>query len=230
LAYLSIPAAPEDLTAVFEIHQAIERLTERADEQSATFIFLVMFGGSLLEYICPPLPGDFCTVAGAILIARGHRFLTIFLAVNLGAATGFLIDYGFGVWLADPARPFRHRGPRWERLGRGIDRIARGFEKHTALYLVVNRFLPGVRALFFVAAGFARVPLWKVVVFGLASAALWNLLLIGAGFTVGRNLDRLLAFLAIYNQAAFAVLATTAGVLLARWWIRRRRSSGDAAD
>ncbi len=209
--------------AVFEVQRAIEQVLERADDMPGFVLFAVMFAGSFLEYVFPPVPGDLCTVAGAILIARGQKFLTVFLGVNLGSAVGFLIDYFFGVWLANPARRFRHWGPRWERLGRGIDRIAVGFERHTALYLVVNRFLPGVRALFFVAAGFARVPVGKVLAFGLAGSVIWSLLLIGAGFAVGLNLEALLRWVGIYNWAAGGILIAVVAVMAVRHLRKSRK-------
>jgi membrane protein DedA with SNARE-associated domain len=196
-------------------------------------LFGAMFLGGFLEYIFPPVPGDVWTAGGAVLIARGQSFWIVFLGVNLGALAGFLIDYGFGAWLAHPRRRFRHWGPRWEEMGRGIDRIAAGFQRHTALFLTVNRFLPGVRALFFVAAGFARVRLGSVVVFGLLSSLAWTLWLIAAGYLAGRNLHLVEVWLARYTWSAWVVL--TVAVLGAAAWARtsrrkrRRRSESQEA-
>ncbi len=210
----------------FDLRGLLEHLLQHADQISALVFFWAMFAGSLFEYVFPPVPGDLWTAAGAILIARGQKFITIFLAVNLGAAVGFTIDYAFGAWLSSPRRRFRAWGPRWERLGSALDRIAKGFERHTELYLVVNRFLPGIRALFFVAAGFARVPLWKVLTFGIASSLAWNLILIGGGFAVGKNFDLLARWLDRYTWAAWAVVISAVLLVLARLFLRRRRQGG----
>ncbi len=210
----------------FEIRETVDHVLSHAESIPDMAFFGLMFAGSLLEYVIPPIPGDLWTAAGAILIARGQKFLTVFLGVNLGSAAGFLIDYLFGFWLARPGRGFRRWGPRWERMGLALDRIARGFERHTAMYLAVNRFLPGIRALFFVAAGFARVPIWKVLVFGLASSVAWNLILIGAGFSVGLNFERLTAWMATYTWAAWAALAAAAAIFAIRLAAKRRRKAG----
>ncbi len=208
----------------FDFKETVENLLQYPEQFSDLTVFGAMLSGSLLEYVFPPIPGDIWTVGGSILIARGKKFLTVFLGVTLGSAMGFLIDYGFGIWLSNPDRRFRHWGPRWERLGRGIDRIAQGFERHTAFYLVVNRFLPGIRALFFVAAGFARVKIWKVLTFGLIGAIIWNLLLIGLGYLLGYNLERLLVWLTRYTWAAFIILAAVILVVFLRFYRNRRRT------
>ena len=206
-----------------EMKEFIDQILQRGEEISHFTLFLAMFAGSFFEYVFPPVPGDLWTAAGAILLARGQSFIAVFFGANLGSVAGFLVDYGFGVWLANPERRFRHWGPRWERMGRGIDRIAAGFERHTAFYLMVNRFLPGIRALFFVAAGFARVPVWKVVVFGLVSSAAWNILIIGAGYALGRSYERLLEWMGRYTWAAWGVLAAVVAVAAIRFYVKRRR-------
>ncbi len=208
------------------MEEFVRAIINQSEKVSDALLFFAMLAGSALEYVFPPVPGDLWTAGGAILIARGKSFWAVFFGVNLGSLLGFLIDYRFGVWLADPNRRFRHWGPRWERFGRGIDRIARGFERHTAFYLIINRFLPSVRALFFVAAGFARVPLWKVIAYGLASAVVWNLLFIGAGYLVGRNIDRLLAWLRTYNVVAWSVLGAVAITVLVRFLMKRSKNAG----
>lgn len=209
------------------LKEILETILEHGDQVSDHVLFFAMFAGSLLEYIFPPVPGDLWTAAGAILIARGHGFLPVFLGVNIGSAAGFLLDYAFGWWLSNPQRQFRHWGPRWERLGRGIDSVAAGFDRHPAFYLVVNRFLPGVRAFFFVAAGFGRVPLWKVLTFGLLSSVAWNLLLIAAGYAVGRQFDRLIDWMEHYTWGAWVVLAVVVIVIAVRF-LRRKRKAADS--
>jgi len=210
------------------VEELIREFLRWAADLPDLLFFLTLFSGALLEYVFPPFPGDMVTAFGAILITQGKKFLTVFLGVNLGSAGGFLLDYLFGLWLSNPNRRFRQWGPRWEKMGRGIDRIARGFDRHPELYLVVNRFLPGIRALFFVAAGFARVKVWKVLLYGMLSAVVWSLLLIAAGYLVGKNLDRLLLWLNRYTWAAWIILITVVGVALMRYFRKRRREGSQS--
>jgi len=127
----------------------LHEIVDGASEIPPSVLFFFMFGGSFFEYVFPPVPGDVWVAGGAILIARGQSFWTVFLGVNLGSLLGFSLDYLFGRWLSHPRRRFRKWGPRWNRLGQGIDRVGGGFLKHPVFYLMVNRFLPGVRAFFF---------------------------------------------------------------------------------
>jgi len=211
------------------MEEVVERLFEQAREHPG-WLFVAMFAGAFLEYIVPPFPGDLCTVLGAIFIPQGSSFWSVFLGVNAGAAAGFCVDYAFGRWLSDPRRAFRHWGPRWGKMARGIDRIAAGFERHTALYLLVNRFLPGIRALFFVAAGFSRVPIGKVVAFGLLSSMAWSLLLMAVGGLVGYKRDVLIFYLSRYTWAVWAALALAAAVYVLRRWMKRRSQGRSARE
>ena len=205
------------------MEELIRDILERAERIPDAALFGAMLLGAFLEYVFPPVPGDLWTAGGAILVARGQSFWMVFLGVNTGSVLGFLLDYAFGAWLANPRRRFRHWGPSWERMGRGIDRVAEGFSRHPAFYLFLNRFLPGIRALVFVAAGFARVSLWKVLLFGVLSSLAWNLLLVGLGYTVGMNLDLLLTWLSRYTWAVWAVLVVVLGAVVLRVWRARRR-------
>ena len=44
------------------------------------------------------------------------------------------------------------------------------FETHGEVYILLNRFLPGVRALFVYAAALAGMRFWRVMLFALGSA------------------------------------------------------------
>jgi membrane protein DedA with SNARE-associated domain len=177
---------------------------------------------SLVEYVFPPFPGDTVTLFGAFLAATARwRVATVLAAVTIGSLAGAAIDYAIGRRLV--ARPIEELSPRRRKLRERLAPIIGRFERHGPAYLAVNRFLPGIRALIFVAAGAARLPLGRVLAYGAISALLWNGLLIGAGFAVGGNWERLLELLRRYTAAVWILLGGAALALVALVVVRRFR-------
>jgi len=178
----------------------------------------VLAGSAAIEYVFPPFPGDFVTVLGAILVTRyGWSLLAVLGAVMLGSIVGALLAFQLGRVVAR-----RRSKPRPT-----LDAVIARFRRHGAAYVMINRFLPGVRGLMFVAAGMADMPRGKVLAYAVVSALAWNLLLMALGAALGANLDGLVEIVRNYTVVAWLVLiAITVGFLLVRWW-RRRRSAID---
>ncbi len=185
---------------------------------------LVLLFASFIEYVFPPFPGDTVVLLGAWYAVQGVlSWPMTFAAVTGGAMAGAFVDYQIGARLGRGLdRTAARRGPLTaERLAR----FEAGYRRWGALFLVANRFLPGLRAFLFVAAGAAGIPLGKVLLYGGVSAALWNGLLLFAGAVLARNLPDLGALFARYTTAAWIVLAAIALLLAARAIWRARRGS-----
>lgn len=191
-------------------------------------IFAWLFAGSLLEHLFPPFPGDTVTLAGAVLVAAGRLSLAAtFLAVLGGSLAGSALDHAFGRWLARRmARADPASGP-WARLVPSLERGREAFRRHGDLALVLNRFLPGVRALLFVAAGFSGLPLGRVLALGALSATLWNSLILAGGLLLGSHLDLLEVWVRRTGWGAWALLGLALlGALAIRVARRRPRREG----
>ena len=184
----------------------------------------VLFVSAAVEYVFPPFPGDSVTLFGAFLAAtQGWSVPLVFTAVTLGSVVGATLDYALGRRLAQIPRS-RLSDPKRAMMERAQS-IADRFERHGAGYIAVNRFLPGIRALF-VAAGRASLPLGKVILWGEISAAMWNALIIGAGFAVGKNWDRLLELSRTYTAVAWIVVGVVVAVLIVRWIYKKNHRTG----
>ena len=188
---------------------------------------LILFFGSFVEYVFPPFPGDTLVLLGAWYAVNGVlSWPMTFLAVTAGALAGAYVDWRAGVALGRRLERSAHRkgGLTEARLVR----FEEGYRRWGAWLLVANRFLPGVRAFFFLAAGACGIPLGKVLLFGGVSAALWNVLLLAAGGLLVGNLDELVRLLDQYTRAAWIGMLALAALLgaLALW---RRRASRRAA-
>jgi membrane protein DedA with SNARE-associated domain len=90
--------------------------------------------------------------------------------------------------------------------------------------LASNRFVPALRAFFFVGAGLSDMPLRAVVLWGGLSAAVWNGILLAVGYAVGENFDELESIFAGYSQFVLGALLV---VLLGAFLWRLRPSRGD---
>jgi membrane protein DedA with SNARE-associated domain len=191
---------------------------------------LLLLGVSaLLEYVFPPFPGDTVTLFGAFLVTRYEWSVAkVFVAVLAGSGIGAMIDFAFGVWVG--RRYSEGRILKSPAVRNRIDRVLDAFRRHGEVYVVLNRFLPAVRAVFFVAAGMARLRAWRVLVFALLSAALWNALIIGAGYSVGSNWNRITEIFRTYSIVAWGLIAAVVAGLALRFWLRRRRQAGSGKD
>ena len=185
----------------------------------------VLFGSALLEYVFPPFPGDTVVVFGAFLVtARGWSGPGVFAATTAGSLVGAAVDWYVGVAL----QRWRHR--RTPLTGAGdsvrqtVDGLVERFQRHGPAYILVNRFLPGIRALFFVAAGMAGMRPGPVLLYAAVSAIAWNCLLMGAGLAVGASWDTLPAWFAAYTRVVWGILGAALLVALAVAFLRRRKA------
>lgn len=176
---------------------------------------------SLVEYIFPPFPGDTVALFGIFLAATaGYEVAWVYLALNLGALAGGMAAYRAGRFVGEHRETRTPRFLRGPRASAAIDSTLERFERHGVAYLAINRFVPALRGFFFVAAGMARLPAWKVAVFGTLSAMAWNGLLLAVGWIVGANFEQLSAWVAAYSYVAVGV--TVIVVAVAVWRVRRR--------
>lgn len=201
-----------------------ERTMELVAHSRGPVGLLVLALCAFIEYVFPPFPGDLVVVFGAFLVARrGWSAPGVFGAVTAGSLAGFMLAYFVG-------RGLHRAEANWiqGRLARArpsIDRVVERFARHGAWYLAINRFLPSVRALFFIAAGMAQLSVWKVLLFGLVSALAWNTLLFALGATAGSQWSRLERIFVTYGTVAWCVVAAVILTLSIRWWWRRRISA-----
>jgi len=185
--------------------------------------YALVAAAAAVEYVFPPIPGDTVALFAVALAVRAElHWVFVYLAMTLGALLGGLAAWGFGLWLAnneDSWPPFL----KTPGATRTLDAVRRGYEQHGGMYLVVNRFLPALRAFFFVGAGLSRMSAGPVILFGGISAALWNALLMGLGYAVGSNWDLLRDLAERYAAATLIliVLAVIAGVGRFLWDGRR---------
>jgi membrane protein DedA with SNARE-associated domain len=171
---------------------------------------------AMIEYVVPPVPGDTVTLFGAILItAYDWSFWGVFGAVMAGSVLGSMMAFYIGGW-------WRKRRERSGHRHESIDRLVEKFHRHGAAYLVINRFLPGIRSVFFVAAGLAEMRPLAVLAYSAVSAALWNLGLIAAGSALGANFETLRDWVQRYTMATWMIIGGVALVWLARTIIKRR--------
>lgn len=181
----------------------------------------VLLLSACIEYLFPPFPGDTVTVFGAFLVARrGWSGPAVFGAVTVGSAIGCMLDYAFGVWLGKTEE-------RWTRGRIGkyrpqIDGLIERFSRHGGLYIAINRFIPSLRGLFFIAAGMARLRWWVVLAYGTVSALAWNALLLLLGVTVGESWDRLVSLFRTYGVAFWCLVVIAVVALVVRHFARRR--------
>jgi membrane protein DedA with SNARE-associated domain len=194
----------------------MEDLQAWLQQQEGPAAYAALGLASLIEYVFPPFPGDTVALAAVILAATGgYHLIWVYVALNLGALVGGMSTYALGRWIGRRRLERMPRFLRGQQIRRAIDVALERFSRHGAAYLALNRFVPALRAVFFIAAGMAGLPWWKVAIWGTLSACAWNALLLGAGWALGDNAAQLVDWVETYSYAAVAavVLVVLVGAL-----------------
>jgi len=204
-----------------DLFETVRNYLEQAGSNPGFLEFLLLGCCSTIEYVFPPFPGDAVVLLSAFLVGRfGWSLPAVVVSVNAGSAVGLTLDYAFGLWVAKHDARWREKYPRWKRLGASLDRFDVFYQRWGPLCIVLNRFLPAVRAIFFLAAGISRLQYWKVLVLGLLSSVAWNFLLLWVGIAVGHNWEKLRGFLRTYSTVAWIVGGLVVLFLVIRYFRR----------
>jgi len=193
------------------------------------FGYGVLFISSVIEYIFPPFPGDTVTLFGAFLVAtRGWSFYWVFLTATFGSIVGSSIDYVLGYKIKkwrhgdiNPDGKFLKRGARLLTKER-FEFIKGKIDKYGPAYIILNRFMPGIRAFFFLVAGLAEMNFMSVIFYNLISVTIWNLGIIFVGILIGSNWARLLGIFKTYSEIVTILIILTIGFLFVKFFIYKK--------
>jgi membrane protein DedA with SNARE-associated domain len=109
---------------------------------------------------------------------------------------------------------------------RMIERAKGKFSERGDLIVLLNRFLPGMRAPICFAAGMVGIKVLKVFSYSLISVIIWNLFLILVGFYVGATWDEASRFLRNYTIGAGLILIGILVVLTIVFFVKREGGKG----
>ena len=146
----------------------------------------------VLENVIPPIPSELIMGLGGIAVARGRmEFWPLMLAGTLGSTLGNYFWYLLGRKLGyERLRPFVDRFGRWLTVEwEDVERVAGFFQRHGQWVVFAVRFAPFMRTMISLPAGLARMGHARFLGFTFAGAAIWNAVLAGAGYYLGRNFD-----------------------------------------
>lgn len=177
------------------------------------------------ENLFPPIPSEIILPLSGVLVGQGLMWFPWALAAaTLGSLAGALALYWLGAMMGE------------ERLRVWIDRLPlldtadadRGrawFERYGGRAVFFGRLVPVVRSVISLPAGVERMPMTRFLAYTIAGSAIWNALLIGAGWMLGTRWELIEEWLSRYQLIVLA-LAALAVLLFVIHRLRRADARG----
>jgi membrane protein DedA with SNARE-associated domain len=177
----------------------------------------------LAETVFPPIPSEAVLPLAGFLVEQGEfSFIAVLVTSTAGSVLGAVVLYEAA---RRGGRPFAERFLRFGRLDpTKLDEAERWFARRGAIVVLVGRCIPGVRSLVSLPAGLLRMPRWEYLLFTFIGSALWNTLLVGAGYALGSQWERVSEVVGPLSKPLL-VLAVAGGAAFLLWrGLRARRT------
>ncbi len=183
-------------------------------------IYLALIFFSFIENVIPMSPSDLVVVFGAAILSQSpYSFLPLLLLTTVGSAAGFIVMYFVGEFLGEKIiRKGRFKFIKEDALNKA-DLF---FHKYGYKIIVVNRFMPGTRAVISFFAGVHRLKPLRTFIFASISALLWNAVLIFLGIKLGQNLELVDYYLSKYSQVAIVVTVLAVVFFTVKYFVKKK--------
>ena len=189
-----------------------ERLHMLLTQLLSQYGYLAVFVGSVLE-------GETVLVLAGFAAHQGY--LSFPLVVTLAFCGGTLGDQIFFLLGRYYGTPLLSRFPSLSVRAQPVNQL---IQRYHAGLIVGVRFMYGLRIVGPISIGMSDVGAWRFVLFNLLGAAVWAMLIAGAGFLFGQPLQWLFTDIKQYEKMALFLTIVTAVVFgLVRWMRLRRR-------
>jgi membrane protein DedA with SNARE-associated domain len=184
---------------------------------SFLFIILAFFGLIMPEDI-PLVTAGFLSYLGAI---RLEAVIPVaFVAVLVGDTVIYTIGrkWGLSILALGPVRKVLSE--------KRLDRVRRYFNKYGERTIFLARFIVGLRAVTFWAAGTLKVPYWRFLIFDALAAIISVPVFILIGWYFGHDIERAMIYLANFERALLLAAVLVLGGLLVIEFRRKAAEKG----
>ena len=186
-----------------------------------------------LESIFPPIPSEVILPLAGFTAARGSfNLVEAIVWATVGSVLGAWALYGIARWIG------------LERIQRIVDRIPgvdredvakadRWFTRYGHWSVLIGRVIPVVRSLISIPAGFNRMNFLTFTGWTLLGSAVWNTILVTAGYLLGDQWCSILGALNIFEDIVIVVFIVVIVAFVARWarnLMRNRRNGGERSE
>jgi membrane protein DedA with SNARE-associated domain len=198
-------------------------VSEWVENVIGSFGYLGLAFLMLAENLFPPIPSEVILPLTGFLVGRGElAFPAALIVATSGSLAGALALYALGRW-GGRGLILRH-GKLLRVTEAELDRADEWFDRYGGWVVLFGRMVPFVRSVVSVPAGLSEMPLLRFAVLTTVGSGAWNTALIGAGWALGENWDRVSASVASVSHAVLFVIAATAVLGAVLWWWTRKRA------
>ena len=200
------------------IHSSLQLI----EQYMLAYGYWAVFFGVMLENAGLPVPGETILLVGGYFAAsRPDQFnvirvmLTAAIGAVIGDNIGFAIGHHFG-------RGFLLRVGRYFFLTpKRFENIENYFESHGNKTILVARFITGLRVFAALLAGASRKMPWRVfLVYNVAGAILWAIVITSLGYLFGASLPLLVKWV---GRSGTILLVALLVIGVMAWHFRRRK-------
>ncbi|WP_029192801.1 DedA family protein [Paenibacillus harenae] len=198
-------------------------ITEMMNEFGYLGVFLLI----ALENLFPPIPSEvILTFGGFMTTYTGMTIMGVVIASTIGSILGAVALYFVG-YLINVERMERII-TRWGRILRLTNEDVRKaygwFSKYGVWTVFICRLIPLIRSLISIPAGSTRMNFWLFILLTTLGSLIWNVLLVNIGAAVGASWETIVAYMDVYSNIVYALLALVA-VAVVFLWFRKKRAS-----
>jgi len=183
--------------------------------------YWAVFFGVMLENAGVPVPGETILLIAGYFASTGkfHLGLVMLIAATgavLGDNIGFAIGHHFGRNVLLRIGRFFFLTPK------RLAHMENYFERHGNKTILVARFITGLRVFAALLAGASKMP-WRVfIVFNMAGAVLWSVVISTLGYLFGQSLPLLIKWVG-RSGTILLISAIVVGIVV--WRVRKHRKS-----
>lgn len=178
------------------------------------------------ENLFPPIPSEVILPSAGFAAASGSMGLVSAIVwATIGSVVGALALYALGAWFGR-ARFYSLASKIPFVKEADIERAEAWFVRRGPLAVLLGRVVPVVRSLISIPAGIERMKLLPFTLYTAIGSALWNSVLIGAGYALGANWAIVEEWISRYQLIVFGLAGIALIVWMVRkWTVRRTRES-----
>ncbi|GAB6928679.1 DedA family protein [Paenibacillus sp. JCM 10914] len=181
-----------------------------------------------IENVFPPIPSEVILTFGGFMTTYSSLTVPgVIIAATIGSIVGAVILYGIGRMLdVERLEKIVERYGHILRVKKeDIRRADAWFDKYGYWTVLFCRMVPLIRSLISIPAGMSNMKFGMFLLFTTIGTLIWNVILVCVGAAVGDSWESIVAFMDVYSNIAYALIAIAAIAFLFFFFRKRRKSA-----